>query len=147
MSVSRKIGVLITKKYFSYDSLHLTIFLIQAKLKSFAKLIYAFFHKKNWPFHTKYIAKIRISKFSAKNYVCPDKTLKKDCHWPDVQRPHFTRIPKEMQELIQIPCKYLADPGQARDCSTTLGKNYFWRKTRKSFFLPYSWYGKPKFFF
>ena len=70
--------------------------------------------KKMWPFHTKYIAKIRISKFSAKIYVCPDKTLKKDCHWPDVQRPHFTRIPKEMQELIQIPCKYLADPGKTK---------------------------------
>ena len=23
-----------------------------------------------------------------------------------------------------------------------LGKNYYWRKTRKFFFLPYSWYGK-----
>ena len=28
----------------------------------------------------------------------------------------------------------------------SLGKNYFCRKTQKSFFLPYSWYGKANFF-
>ena len=26
----------------------------------------------------------------------------------------------------------------------SMGKNYFWGKTWKSFFLPYSWYGKAK---
>ena len=71
MTVSHKIGVLITKKYFImfpyiYLIFHVGKFWILGQAN-----ICLFSTKKVWPFHTNHMAKSRIYEFSAKNNLCP----------------------------------------------------------------------------
>ena len=66
MSVGRKIGVLITKKYFPlFPYTYLIFDLGQFQILGEANTwLFQFFV---WPFHTNYTAKRRISEFSATN--------------------------------------------------------------------------------
>ena len=50
---------------------------------------------------------------------------------PDLKAPCHGKIKQQVQVFLD-------------NLGLFLGKNNFWRKTRKSFFLPYSWYGRGK---
>ena len=76
MLVSRKIGVLITKQILKIPYTYLIFQLGQKNPRPGGYM--SFFNKKKWAFHTKYMAKIRISKFSPKNDFCPADILIED---------------------------------------------------------------------
>ena len=79
MLISHKIGVIINKiikKTLCF--LTPTQFFIQANLKYYVKLIPAFFQQVFWPFHTNYMAKRRISEFSAEKQFLPRRSPAQD---------------------------------------------------------------------